>query len=208
MKDYQFTTDWFTEHIGIWEELLAEYKGKPCRALEIGCFEGRSTTWLLDNILTHEKSSITCIDTFTGSREFWNYKVSFPDVRSRFFHNIKEANAEKKVCVITGESQNALMGMKLNSYDLAYIDGSHATADVFLDIAFTWKLIKTGGIIILDDYLWNQALVFNPITECEVPKPAIDAFLRCFADQIDLLTMGMQVIVRKVVRRVAEPVRL
>lgn len=33
------------------EQVLMPLRGQPLRALEIGCFEGAATTWLLDNVL-------------------------------------------------------------------------------------------------------------------------------------------------------------
>ena len=35
--------------------------------LEIGAFEGSSTTWFIDNYLHHDLSTITVIDPFTDS---------------------------------------------------------------------------------------------------------------------------------------------
>src|SRR5262245_2089799 len=65
MMKYQFTRDWFSHNIECWQRWLAEFNGKPrIRALEIGSFEGRSTTWLLENVLTGETSHIDCIDPF------------------------------------------------------------------------------------------------------------------------------------------------
>jgi hypothetical protein len=48
---YTFTVDWFSRHLPVWNEVLMPLRGRPLRALEIGCFEGAATTWLLDNVL-------------------------------------------------------------------------------------------------------------------------------------------------------------
>ena len=64
-KEYNFTSDWFTPHIPIWEKVLSPLKGKPdIRYLEIGVFEGRSSLWIAENILTHPSSHLTVIDPF------------------------------------------------------------------------------------------------------------------------------------------------
>ena len=53
LKNYKFTTDWFTNRIPLWEKILAPLKGKQgIHYLEIGVFEGRSAIWMLENILT------------------------------------------------------------------------------------------------------------------------------------------------------------
>jgi hypothetical protein len=48
---YSFTVDWFSRHLPVWNEVLMPLRGRPLRALEIGCFEGAATTWLIDNVL-------------------------------------------------------------------------------------------------------------------------------------------------------------
>ena len=48
-----YTRDWFGNNVPVWTRLLAPLAGRPgARALEIGCFEGRATCWLLGNVLT------------------------------------------------------------------------------------------------------------------------------------------------------------
>ncbi|WP_162666955.1 class I SAM-dependent methyltransferase [Gemmata massiliana] len=61
-----FTEDWFAYNVPVWARVLAPLVGKPVRALEIGVFEGRSTVWLLENVLTHPDVSLTWTDTFGG----------------------------------------------------------------------------------------------------------------------------------------------
>ncbi len=58
----KFTADWFSSHIPHWERLLRPLAGQPIQALEIGSYEGRSAVWLLQEILTHPESRLTCVD--------------------------------------------------------------------------------------------------------------------------------------------------
>ena len=49
--------DWFSQHLPVWENALADYGKKPgIQYLEVGVFEGRSAIWMIDNILTHSSS--------------------------------------------------------------------------------------------------------------------------------------------------------
>jgi len=57
--DYNFTKDWFSWSPPVWEQVFKQLKAK--NILEIGCFEGRATTWLIENVDCDE---IVCIDTF------------------------------------------------------------------------------------------------------------------------------------------------
>jgi len=45
---YKFTADWFLNNVNSWEYHLEEFKHKPnLNFLEIGCWEGKATCWLL-----------------------------------------------------------------------------------------------------------------------------------------------------------------
>ena len=61
----KFTKDWHTKHSKYWLTILKNYINKPyINYLEIGVFEGRSMTWMMDNILTHPTSSAIGIDSW------------------------------------------------------------------------------------------------------------------------------------------------
>jgi hypothetical protein len=86
-----FQQDWFSTNIPVWENVLKKFKGKPGLSfLEIGCFEGRSTLWLLTNILTHPTSKITVMDTFSGSSDGNNHTVNFRNLLQRFKDNVSD----------------------------------------------------------------------------------------------------------------------
>ena len=180
-KDYQFSSDWFTDHIPVWEQFLTAFKDKAdVRYLEIGVFEGRSAVWMLENILTHPSARLTAIDIFPD------------DLQDRFVGNIDKSGFRDKVEIFKGKSQEKLRELPLASYDLIYIDGSHRAKHVFLDTALSWDLLKDGGLLIFDDYLLNTELPSDLI-----PKGSIDTFLMAFGDEIELLHHGYQIIVRK-----------
>jgi hypothetical protein len=180
-KDYQFTEDWFTPHIRTWEQLLSDFKDKSdVRYLEIGVFEGRSVLWMLENILTHPTARLTAVDLF-------------PDgLQERFVSNLDKLGVRHKVEIFKGKSQEQLRQLPLESYDIIYIDGSHRAKHVFLDAALSWDLLKDGGLLIFDDYLWNVKLPADLI-----PKGPIDMFLMAFGDELELIHKGYQLFVRK-----------
>lgn len=181
-KGYQFTTDWFTKHITNWECLLKGFVGYPgLNVLEVGSFEGMSTCYLLDHILTSETASITCIDIFETI--FGN------KYEHRFDFNISQTGAQNKVHKMVGQSKEILRTLSLESYDLIYIDGSHIATDVLQDAVLCWDLLKVGGILIFDDYKYE--------TPIEKPSDAIDPFLAIFSSCMEILEKGWQVFLRK-----------
>ena len=195
-KGYQFSKDWFSQNILIWQKVLNKLVNLPnLKFLEIGSWEGRSTCWLLDNILTHESSEITCIDTFEGSIEHQNLGENFlKSVGSRFDFNIAKTGSAKKVKKIVGKSQEALRTLPLNNYDFLYIDGSHVASDVLEDAVLGWRLVKINGLIIFDDYEWSE-FRDHPTQH---PKLAVNNFLSVFRDRIKVIHRGYQVIIEKI----------
>ena len=110
----------------------------------------------------------------------------------RFDHNIAVSGSGAKVIKIKARSEEALGALAENSFDAAYIDGSHRAPNVMLDAVLSWKLVKPGGLLIFDDYKWAPELPPH-----ERPKMAIDAFLNVLQAQLEVLHIGYQVIVRK-----------
>lgn len=193
-KGYQFTQDWFSRNIYIWEKYLNKLINIPgIKMLEIGSWEGRSTCWLLENILTHVDATITCIDTFEGSLEHKNYNQQYiKSIEERFKFNITITGASEKVQKIVGSSKDVLRTLPMQNYDILYIDGSHLASDVLEDAVISWGLVKVGGIIIFDDY--DFIFADNP---AENTKVGIDAFMTTYSQKINLVHQGYQVIVEK-----------
>jgi hypothetical protein len=45
-EGYNFTADWFSGNIASFWNHLKVLRGTACSILEVGCFEGRASTWL------------------------------------------------------------------------------------------------------------------------------------------------------------------
>jgi predicted O-methyltransferase YrrM len=191
-KEYEFTSDWFTMRIPVWQQVLAPLKGKPnVHYLEIGTYEGRSAIWVLENILTHPTARMTGIDVFP------------PGVKERYLANVKLSGHPEKVTTIAGFSQEEVRKLPPSSFDLIYVDGSHAADDVLADAVEAWEVLKPGGILIFDDYAW---LGYGSVLPVELrPKLAIDAFLSSHRYSAEVLHQEYQVIVRKAENPCAKP---
>jgi predicted O-methyltransferase YrrM len=184
---YEFSTDWTTTYSKLWLTHLESLVGRAdIRGLEIGCFEGRSTIWFLENIAQHATASMTCIDVFTDS------------IEKRFDHNIKLSGHADRVTKLKGFSQDMLRGLDYESFDFVYIDGCHTASCVLTDSVLSWDLLKPGGFIIFDDYLWKPRPDADPT---ERPMLAIDSFVKVFANQLEVKAKGFQLIVEKTIQR-------
>lgn len=181
-KRYQFSKDWFTYNIPVWQKNLKPYKDRAgLTYLEIGVYEGRSFLWMLENILTHPSARATALDIFPET------------ILEAFLHNLEISGFKDKTALIKGYSQRELRKLPFDSFDIIYVDASHTAADVLSDAVLSWDLLKTGGVMILDDYGLDPEL-----PEELRPKGAIDAFITANRDSLQILHRKYQVILKKI----------
>ena len=184
---YNFSEDWFSEHIPVWEKVMVGFKDQPATFLEIGSYEGRSATWLLDNILTHADSRLYCVDSFVGGVEHHVTNEDYKTYeRNMSFH-------KGKVVTLRGRSQDVLRTTLVKSklFEVIYIDGDHFPETVLEDAVLSWPLLKYGGIMIFDDYKWKG------FSDHHAPKNGIDAFLHAYGNLLVAIHADKQVIIRK-----------
>lgn len=201
----KYTNDWFTPNIPFWEKYLVGFINQPIQALEIGCFEGRATVWLLENILTHDNSRIITVDTFEGGEEHKDdgpAKVDMEAVLKRYLNNIKpyKKRVFTNICTsfayLVGANKEQMMGGDEEPpFSIIYIDGSHRAEHVIEDAVLSWHLLKKGGVMIFDDYKWNQ----YPNQPERLPKTAIQSFTQCYQGQYKILHIDWQVILQKII---------
>lgn len=175
---YSFKYDWFSVNIPFFEKHLTPYAGTPFQAFEIGTFEGRSAVWLLQHVLTHPASRLTCIDICR---------------QPVLDGNLLETGAADRVEVRIGRSTEIVPTLRSNAFDFAYVDGSHSSCDVLDDAVLAFLKIKVGGLMAFDDYLWDDP----KYNQHGTPKPAIDAFVACNRHKLDVIDRGYQLWIRK-----------
>jgi predicted O-methyltransferase YrrM len=189
-RPYIFTTDWFSGNIPIWSELLKHFKDVPTTALEVGSYQGRSGSWLLENILTHPDSTLTCVDTFEGSVE--HNEEQKKGIYELFSHNMERFSS--KLRVHRGSSSDVLRAFpRAETYDLIYIDGDHRAETVIEDAILAFPLLRKGGIMIFDDYRFPGG-----DDHWDRPTIAIDAFVTIYKKSVEVILNMYQLAIRKV----------
>ena len=198
MTDYQFTQDWFHWAPQVWEQLIPLLPARK-KFLEIGSFEGRSTVWIVENMM-EDNGEVYCIDTWGGGEEHGAENMG--EVETRFRHNrqvLMDKYDRRHISVQKGTSTEGLAEWLTPScvsdraiFDFIYIDGSHVAKDVLTDACMAWPLLKPKGIMVFDDYMWGE-----PRDILHRPKPAIDAFTNLFAEELNIVHVGYQLVVQK-----------
>jgi hypothetical protein len=149
MANYQFTNNWFGANHQLFVKHLSKFNDQKVNVLEVGCFEGRSTTWLVDNVLGHPESTLVAIDPFLTDDPTSPVDNTTYD---RFKHNISQSSYPDKVSHFqeTGEAVYPLLVK--GTYDLSYIDACHLPWNILHDMCNVWNLLKIGGTMVCDDY--------------------------------------------------------
>jgi predicted O-methyltransferase YrrM len=172
--------------------------------LEIGCFEGLTSNYIIENILS-ENGKLFCVDPLTDN--YLNTNLTETDVKNnqtiygyfnnqynRFTENVKKHIASNNLILYRNISEIILPQLIKdyeNSFDLIYIDGDHRASAVYLDGINSFKLCKSGGIIIFDDYSWGE-MYGNEST-----NKGIDKFLEEYKTEIIILNKTYQVVIKK-----------
>lgn len=213
--------DHFTMHIPFWNFLFKEIgfvNKDDLNLLEIGTSQGRSSVWLLENVLTGISSKLTTIDLNhlisplklkTLNNEYidnieWSClenlqpyiesgKCEFFQSSSDDFFNFLKTKQEKKKNSYCNISYNFIENIKnFEIFDLIYIDGSHDPDQVLKDGINSFEFLKPNGYILFDDYPWK-----NPRTNL-ICGLGIESFLQAFNHKIKILHKDYQVLIQKI----------
>lgn len=79
-----------------------------------------------------------------------------------------------------------------NAYDLIYVDGSHHTDDVIVDLVKSFEMLKVNGLLIIDDYFWKY------YKKCiDNPAGAVNSFIRLKGHCLKVVCFDSQLILKK-----------
>lgn len=192
MPEYHFHYDWYTRNR--WR--LEKWWGisEKVNFLEIGAHEGRSTVDFAENFLSHPRSRLITIDPYFDNGDNVN-----DETMKRMLHNISICPNAEKITFHRMTSQDVFLRSTLlhgQTFDFIFVDGSHRSRDVILDLVNSWYHLKPGGVMICDDYMGGSEEQ-RKNRDPEIPKPALDSFLHLFQGEYDILDNHYWLIVRK-----------
>ena len=159
------------------------------RFLQIGAYTGDATVWLVDNILTQANSVLEDVDIWTGSDEDEHKAMDWLDVERVYDSRIA---FRPNVIKYKMDSKEFLRSVEEPTFDFIYIDGDHSAEGVLQDAVLAWRLLKPGGIMAFDDYLWKdpRGIEFQP-------GWSIDTFVGAVKEESEVLLSNSQVWLRK-----------
>lgn len=145
MKDYKFSVDWTSYNIEFWNLIFEKANidvTDKLDILELGVFEGRSTVWFSDNVLSHSDSKLYSVDSLVDARQ------NFETIK----YNINLSDNPNKIKLHIMPTDMFFIKFPDLMFDIIYVDADHKKSAVLSDGANAYSRIKPGGIIIFDDY--------------------------------------------------------
>jgi hypothetical protein len=178
------------------EQFLTPLAGKDwLRFLQLGCFTGDASVWMCENVLTADHCWLDDVDTWAGApNEPIQTQMDFDDVYETYL-----AKTEGKRIVVNRRRttdyllDNDVALMRPSSFDFIYVDAHHTSASAFLDSELSWPLLKSDGLLAIDDYEWTHP----DGVEIHAPKLGIHMFLDRHAGEYTELVRNQQLWIRK-----------
>lgn len=196
-KDQKYTEKWFDSMISTWIKLFEEVvdSTKIKNVLEIGCYEGRATSFICEKYLQKD-TNYDVVDTFGGSLEESGMSgtakrlLENDFIHNNFIHNIS-FYPDINFNINRGYSQYILPELEKTGkkYDFIYIDASHRSDDTFIDAYYAHKMLNSKGLLIFDDYMWKDPN--QPDIVCS-PEFGIRSFYTMYENLYDIVFKGYQ----------------
>jgi tetratricopeptide (TPR) repeat protein/predicted O-methyltransferase YrrM len=182
-NDYYFTRDNFTYRIPLWQPQLEPLMAREgVKILEIGSYQGMSSCWLLDTVLTATSSQLICIDS---------------RVESILKENLAKTKKQEQVTLLIGDTHQHLASFAPETFDVVSLqDKCKLINHVYQNARLTWQLLKVGGLAMFNDYGWR-----NPANPQQNPQQGIEQFLSEVKDEWELVhrsPQANQLVIRKI----------
>lgn len=132
-------------------------------AIEIGSWVGDSANYICSCLPSD--SCLICIDTFLGSRSHFTKDQIPQDSNHRpiildIFLDSTKHNRDKIIPLQFSSNVAAeiLRYRKIPLADYIFLDGSHATLDVYCDLCNYYPMLSPNGVLLGDDYTWDTVV--------------------------------------------------
>jgi len=155
--------------------------------LEIGCYEGLSSVFFADNLLSHPDSSMICVDPFMTLETNDHRDFLKNNEEENFDYNIKRCSNSEKITVhkITSDK---FFETNRSTFNFIYIDGCHEPDFITRDMKNSFDVLEPGGIMWMDDYCGGDGVRI---------KSAMNNFLKEYEGKYSLIHSGYQLAIKK-----------
>lgn len=181
------------------ESMLQRFVDRRARILEIGTYAGTSLIGMLQRL---PDATAVAVDRWgnydeNGIRIIEHMEQN--NVEGMFHRNLERMGMTGRVVARKGDSADVLLDFVRDGeqFDLIYIDGSHKCIDCYTDMALGWRLLRKGGVMAVDDYLYGSDRVMAGEL-LEYPMKGVDWFLEKRKGEYRVFEMGWRVFLEKI----------
>ena len=178
------SSDFFSTNVYYFFKYIKNYE--KFNYLEIGSYEGGSAIYLASRF---KENKIFCVDIWERVKEEYNEDINFNDIEKNFDINTKNYSNVFKIKKYSDE----FFLENNQTFDVIYVDGHHLAEQVYKDAVNSWNVLNTKGLLIFDDYIWNN---YDDITKN--PCHAINKFLEEKYNNLNILEVtNSQIFIKK-----------
>jgi len=150
-------------------------KLKPGIIVEIGVYGGKSLVPMAYALDVNNHGLIYGVDPWkteesikginnSSSEFFWGVWVNHDAVLQHLQEKIAEFNLDHRITLVRSSSAAA---DPIEEIDILHIDGNHSAEASYLDVTKWVPLVKSGGVIILDDITWFEENAYTQAKSIE-----------------------------------------
>jgi hypothetical protein len=165
--------------------------------LEVGVYTGTSLIEIIRKIPNSYGLGIDRWENYNEDNIDILQNIEKNNIEKVFYRNIKVAGLEARIKALKGCSRDVLLELIYGKvqYDFIYVDGCHKCLDVYLDLFLSWQLLRKGGVMAIDDYLFNVDKIEE--RPYEYPYQAVNKFLKDNEGRYRLIDMDYRVFLHK-----------
>ena len=182
-----FSQKWFLNNFEIFTFFLPKDKSSKFDYLEVGCYEGLSSFYVLSEYKFVNAFFLDIWDMPNPNSK--TLSPNFDLIEKAFDQNLSGFNF-KKIKNDSVISMRKLLKENVH-FDFIYIDGSHNGEDILSDAIEAFKILKVNGLMFFDDFLQHDE---NRILQSYV---GIDKFLSLYSDYLKIEYFQNNLVVRK-----------
>ncbi len=157
---------WLTLNEGLLLYHFAKQIDKPGAIVEIGSFQGRSTSFIASALKERGHGGVYAIDPHLGEWDsnMLHQRMRFPPTLRAFRENMRSLGLEKLVVVIRKTSEAAGKGWR-KKIAFLHIDGLHTYSYIKKDLKMWLPHLVDGGVVICHDAFGEFPDVFRAVRE-------------------------------------------
>ncbi len=182
---YIFTQDDFTVHLAQWQKwFAAPIPQKPLQILQIGCWQGACTLWLLDEVISTRGGEITWVGPWQDAREPYLLAPLGLTLERLVQENLVRSGRADHVCRLAGDPVEQLSGLPPAGFDCICLQAGGSSGLWMQQAIHAHRLLAPGGFLILTGQPDGHAILGG---EC---SNARDFFVSLFEDDYQVWQEG------------------